>query len=267
MSFAVIVRDELGKLIATRRGWVALLGFTLLWGGVLVYVVLPITRLLAGAGEAGLREAVLSSLDLAALADWPAPQLAVYWLLALYLLPPFAVLVAADQSASDLARGTLRFQALRASRATLFLGRFAGQCAVQLGLVIVTLGSVLVALAMQSPERLPDALAVVPAVVLALFVSLLPFVALMALCSTLARSPRQATLFAVIGWVAVSILIGLARDAFGPQAAFEHVLPGSESSILRTLSGEAVLSRIGPPLVQTAVLLALGLLVFRRRSL
>ena len=267
MSFAVIVRDELGKLIATRRGWLALLGFALLWGGVLAYLILPVARTLDDADAAGLREALLSALGLAGLADWSAPQLAVYWLLALYLLPPFAVLVAADQTASDLARGTLRFHALRASRATLFLGRFAAQCLVQLGLVLVTLASVLVVLAVQAPERLPDAFAASPAIILALLVSLLPFVALMALCSALARTPRQATLFAVIGWVAVSIVLDLVRERLGAEGPFEHVLPGSESAILRTLSGTEVLSRTGPPLLQTLVLLAIGLFVFSRRRL
>lgn len=267
MSFAVVVRDELGKLIATRRGWLALLGFALLWGGVLAYLILPIARTLDGAGASGLREAVLSALGLSGLADWSAPQLAVYWLLALYLLPSFAVLIAADQTASDLARGTLRFQALRASRATLFLGRFVAQCLVQLALVLVTLASVLIVLAVQAPERLPGAFAAVPSLVLALLASLLPFVALMALCSALTRTPRQATLLAVTGLIGVSILLDQARQRLGVEELFEHVLPGSESAILRTLSGTDVLSRTGPPLLQALVLLALGLFVFARRRL
>ena len=122
-------------------------------------------------------------------------------------------------------------------------------------------------LAVQAPERLPDAFAASPAIILALLVSLLPFVALMALCSALARTPRQATLFAVIGWVAVSIVLDLVRERLGAEGPFEHVLPGSESAILRTLSGTEVLSRTGPPLLQTLVLLAIGLFVFSRRRL
>ena len=267
MTSLVVARDELARLFATRRGWLSIVAFTLLWALLLVYVVVPVTRLLADSAESGLLEIVLGPLGLAALGDWPSPQLAVYWLVALYLLPPFVILVAADQSASDLGRGTLRFHALRASRPALFLGRFAGQCFVQLCLVLATLGSVLVAIAVQSPERLPDSLAAAPHVVLNLLVTLLPWVALMALCSALARSPRQATTYAVIAWIVVSLALGLARDAFGPVGAFDHVMPGSEVSSLRALGDPATLALVPAPLLQTLVLLALGLIVFGRRDL
>ena len=267
MRFVTVVRDELARLLATRRGWLSLLAFALLWSVVLVYAVLPVTRYLADSLESGLAELVLGPLGLRALADWPAPQLAVYWLVALYLLPPFAVLVAADQSASDRARGTLRFQALRAGRATLFLGRFAGQCLIQLALILVTLGSVLAVVAVQRPERLLETCLAALPLGASLFVLVLPFVALMALCSALARSPRQATLIAIVAWLLVSIALGLARDAFGPHAAFEHVLPGSEVGALRALGGEATFAHAPVPLVQTLVLLTLGLLAFRRRDL
>ena len=267
MTPLIVARDEIVRLFATRRGWLSLAAFALLWTLVLLYVIVPVTRLLVDSARSGLLDAVLGPLGLAALGDWPAPQLAVYWLVALYLLPPFAVLVAADQSASDLGRGTLRFHALRASRPALFLGRYAGQCLVQLALVLATLGSVLVAIALQAPERLSASLEAAPLVVLTLVVLVLPWLALMALCSALSRSPRQATLYAVIGWVVVSLALGLARDAFGPLAAFEHVMPGSEVPALRGSSGTAALALAWAPLVQTLVLLGLGLFAFGRRDL
>lgn len=267
MNVLVVARDELGKLFATRRGWLSLAAFAALWTLVLVYAVVPITRLLTESAESGLLELLPDASGLGALRDWPAPQLAVFWVVALYLLPPFAVLVAADQTASDLGRGTLRFQALRARRATLFLGRFAGQCLIQLGLVLATLASVLAVVALQVPERLGDTLAAAPLVVVNLVATVLPWVALMALCSTLARSPRQATLYAVIAWIVVALGLALLRDAFGPLAALDHVLPGSEVGELRSRSGSATLALLPAPLVQTAVLVALGLFAFSRRDL
>ena len=267
MSLLVIARDELAKLFATRRGWLSLAAFALLWAFALVYAVIPVTRFLAESAERGLLDMLLEPLGLGALARWPAPQLAVYWIVALYLLPPFAILVAADQTASELGRGTLRFQALRASRATLFLGRFVGQCLIQLGLVLATLASVLIVVALQLPERLADAFAAAPGIVLNLVVTVLPWIALMALCSALSRSPRQATLFAVVAWIVVSLALSLARDAFGPLAAFDHVMPGSRIAALRGTDGSGTLALAAPPLLQTLVLLALGLLVFARRDL
>ena len=267
MKALAVARDELAKLFATRRGWLSLAAFAALWALALVYAVVPITRFLSESAERGLLDALLDPIGLAALGDWPAPQLAVYWVVALYLLPPFAVLVAADQTASDLGRGTLRFLALRASRSTLFLGRFAGQCLVQLGLVLATLASVLVVVALQLPERLGESFAAAPLIVANLVVHVLPWIALMALCSALARSPRQATLYAVVAWIVVSLGLGLARDAFGPLAPLEHVMPGSEVAALRGLTGPDTFALAPVPLLQTLVLLAAGLVAFARRDL
>ena len=267
MTLPVIARDELHKLFATRRGWLALLAFALLWAAVLVYAVLPAARLLGGSVGGALNELLLGALAPALLDGWPAPQLAVYWAIALYLLPLFAVPIGADQSASDRERGTLRFQALRASRGSLFLGRFAGQCLIQAGLVLVTLASVLGAVALQTPARLAPALAAAAPTAVALFVTLLPVVALMALCSALARSPRQATLFALILWLAAALALGLARDALGPLPALDRVLPGSESGRMLVASGAEALDHLLAPLLQTLVLLGAGLLAFHRRDL
>ena len=267
MSLLIIARDELVRLFATRRGWLSVAAFVALWALALIYVVVPITRFLANSDESGMLEMVLGPLGLAALAGWPSPQLVVYWVIALYLLPPFAVLVAADQTASDLGRGTLRFHALRASRPAIYLGRFSGQCLVQLGLVLATLATVLVAIGVQTPDRLPDSLLAAPFVVLNLMVLLLPWVALMGVCSAVARSPRQATLFAVLAWIVVTLALSLARDAFGPLALFDHVMPGSEAGTLRGLADPATLALLPVPLIQTLVLLALGLFAFGRRDL
>lgn len=155
MKTLVIALDELAKLFVTRRGWFALAAFGLLWGVILIYAIVPASRWLEASAESGLLDALrgtpfaplLDASGLTSLGEWPSPQIAVYRIALLSLLPTFAVLVAADQTASDLERGTLRFHALRAGRATLFLGRFAGQCLIQLGLVLVTLASVLAVVA------------------------------------------------------------------------------------------------------------------------
>ena len=95
-----------------------------------------------------------------------------------------------------------------------------------LGMVIVTLGSVLVVAALNSPERWPAVVPLIGPVVLNQFVVLLPYVALMACMSVLARSARQATIYAVIAWILVSLASGLVQDRFGPLPWIDWLLPG-----------------------------------------
>jgi len=177
-------------------------------------------------------------------------------------------LLARDGSNDAQARDFMALKGIVAGpRPAIYLGRFSGQCLVQLGLVLATLATVLVAIGVQTPDRLPDSLLAAPFVVLNLMVLLLPWVALMGVCSAVARSPRQATLYAVLAWIVVTLALSLARDAFGPLALFDHVMPGSEAGTLRGLADPATLALLPVPLIQTLVLLALGLFAFGRRDL
>lgn len=230
--------------------------------------ILPLAGLLDEVGASGLGALLAELPALGALGRWPAPELAVHWVVALHLLPPFALVVAADLFASDLDRGTLRLHALRAPRAAIYLGRFLGQVLIQLALVVVTLASVLAVIALaRGRAPLDEALAVAPAITLALAVQVLPWLALMALCSALARSPRRATLYAMLAWVVVALLAAALRERLGPLAVLDVLLPGSEISALRGAPPEALLEHLVVPLAQTLVLVGLGLALFARRDL
>lgn len=263
----LIAWKEFGRLVATRRGLVTLAGFALIWLFILFYAVIPVTGWLARSAESGLADLVLRPLGLHGIAGWASPQLAVYWLVGLYLLPGFALLISADQTASDRARGTLRFQALRVGRGTLYLGRFLGQCLILSGLILATLASVLIIIVIQSPEGLDTVLADAGLIALNLLVTVLPWLALMALCSALASSARRATFYALILWIAGRLILHQLSSRVSPLPLFDHVLPGSEVRELRGLSDTGLLALAGPPLVQSAVLLLLGWLVFRYRDL
>jgi len=263
----IIALGELGRLVATRRGLLTLSGFGLIWAFILFYAVVPVTRWLARSVDSGLADLVLEPLGLRGIGGWSSPQLAVYWLVGLYLLPGFALMISADQTASDRARGTLRFQVLRVGRGTLYLGRFLGQCVIMVGLILATLASVMIIIAIQSPEDVVATLADAGLIVLNLLVTVLPWLALMALCSALASSARRATLYAMVLWIVGAIVLGQLRDRLSPLPLFDHLLPGSEVAALRGLSDTALLALAGPPLAQCAVLLLLGWLVFRHRDL
>lgn len=266
-SLYVIARSELGRLLATRRGLISLIAFALIWAFILLYAIVPVTRWLEQSTDSGLAELVLEPLGLRGLGGWSSPQLAVFWLVGLYLLPSFAILIAADQTASDQARGTLRFQALRVSRGALFLGRFVGQLSIQFGLIVLTAGSVVIVLAVQAPDTLASAPRDLFVIVVNLLLTVFPWIALMALCSTLARSPRQATLYALIIWIVMSLILGQVRVRLGSLPSLEHVMPGSEVSLLRGMSGMETFTLAAAPLLQGCILLVLGWAFFRMRDL
>jgi len=177
------------------------------------------------------------------------------------------MVTAADQIASDRTRGTLRFLVLRASRTQIFFGRFIGQYIIQLLLILVTLGSVLILVAIKSPDSLPIALHEAPIVVTNLAIILLPYVALMSLVSILASSAKQATLFAIVGWIILWLLIGYVQSKFGPIPLLDWVLPGSQLTSLIKLGGWDTLSLAPIPLIHTAVLLILGWVAIQRCDL
>lgn len=267
MNILLIAQDEILRLLSTRRGLVALLGFLLIWAAVLNYGILPAAALFDGADEAGLIEFLLGRLGLEAWQQWPAPALAVYWVVSLYLLPFMALVTSADQTASDRSRGTLRFVVLRSTRQEVFLGRFLGQCIVLLLVILVTLGSVLVVIALNSADLLSASMARTPVIVVNLVLLVLPYIALMAWVSVMARSARQATLYAVIVWLCVSLLVSWLQSRWGPLPLLDWALPGSQVARLLRLTDWQTLDYALIPILHTVLLLMVGGVMMQRRDL
>ncbi len=258
---------EVGRLTGSTRGLLTLLAFALLWALVFLYVILPAAGWLENPEIGSLAGMMLERAGLERMESFGSPELALYWFIAPWLLPLFAISLAADQIASDKARGTLRFLVLRTSRSSVLLGRFLGQCMVMLLVVITTLGSVLVAVALNSPQQWPRAAALILPVITNEFLVLLPYVALMSLMSVLARSARQATLFTIVAWIAVSLLSGWVQARYGPVPWLDWVLPGSQISSLVRLPVSDALSLAPVPLLHCMVLLGLAWYAMRRIDL
>ncbi len=267
MRMIALAQDEILRLLSTHRGLFSLLGFALIWAGVLNYGILPASAFFVGANESGLSELLLPRLGLSAWQAWPAPELAVYWVVSLYLLPLMALLTSADQTASDRSRGTLRYLVLRCSRLEIFFGRFLGQCVIMTLLILVTLGTVLMVIAGNSGEYLAASLGRAPVILVNLTLLVLPYIALMAWVSVMARSARQATLYAMVIWLSVSLLVSYLQARFGPLALLDWVLPGSQVSQLLRLSDWQTLDYALIPILHTVVLLLIGGSLMWRRDL
>ena len=267
MRILLLAQDEILRLLSTKRGLISLLGFLLLWIAVLKYGILPAAAFFAGANESGLAEILLPRLGLEAWQQWPAPELAVYWVVSLYLLPFLALITSADQTASDRTRGTLRFLVLRCNRLEIFFGRFVGQCIIISLVVLATFVSVLIIVMVYSPEYLNAAMAKSPVVIVNLLLLVMPYIALMAWVSVMARSARQATLYAIIIWLTVSLLVGYLQSRYGPITVLDWALPGSQVSQLVKLNDWQTLTLAPVPIVHTVVLLVVGAFMMRHRDL
>lgn len=267
MKVLILAQDEVLRLFSTRRGLISLFGFCLIWMGVLVYGIMPAARFLVGATESGLADVILPRIGIQALQLWPAPELAVYWFVSLSLLPALALLTSADQTASDRARGTLRYLVMRSSRLQIFFGRFLGQLFIMMSVVLATLASVLIVIGLNSAEQLSQALLSVPAIIVNLIVVLAPFIALMAMVSVVAKSARQATIFAVILWILASVLLNFLTSTFPDVLLLQWSLPGSQIRDLYWLSEWDTLTLAPIPLIHTLVLLTVGAFIMKRRDL
>lgn len=266
MKILVLAIDEVLRLLSTKRGLLSLLGFCLIWAAVLNYGILPAAKLVGGASESGLLQLLMEQFRLDATELWPTPELNVYWISCLYLLPFLAILTSADQTASDRNRGTLRYLVLRCGRLEIFFGRYVGQLFILLGVVLITLGSVLAITALNSANSLPESLASAPAIIVNLMLLLAPYIALMAVVSVLARTARQATLYAVIIWIAVSLLVSYLRAWFPDNNLLDWALPGSQVSELRWLSGWDTMALAPIPIVHTLFFLTVGAVLMQRRD-
>jgi len=127
----LLARFELYRLIGSPRGWFALAAFAVIWYFLLRYPIFEASVQLQQPDIQGMLGRVFGMVGLYNLLNWSVPELGVYWLITVLLLPLVAVLTSADQTASDRSRGTLRFLTLRTSRTAIVLGRFAGQMLVQ----------------------------------------------------------------------------------------------------------------------------------------
>ncbi len=258
---------EIYRLFRTPRGWFALAAFTVIWYFLLRYPIHQASVQLQNPEvQMGLSH-LFGMVGLYKLLDWPVPELTVYWLMTALLMPVAVLFSAADQTCSDRSRGTLRFLTLRSSRDSIFFGRFFGQLMVQLLLISLSLAATLAMAVWRTGELPLAALSACLVILLNLMVILLPFTALMALCSALVRSNRLAISLAIVSLGVITGLAGYLVWQFPRLYAVLEYLPAAQLPAVLAEQGWSTLSHAGLPLAQSAVLLLLGRVVMQEKSL
>lgn len=260
-------RFELQRLFMTPRGWFALAAFSTIWYFLLRYPIYQASLQLNQPEIQQMLSGMLGMVGMYNLLNWSLPELSVYWALTVLLMPLAVIVSAADQTCSDRSRGTLRFLTLRSSRDSIFFGRFFGQMLVQALLIGLSLLATLILAAWRLGELPPAALNASLVIWLNLLIVLMPFTALMALCSAVVKSSRLAISLAIVSMGVVAGLLGYLVWHFPDLLSVLEYLPGAQLPMLLGAQGWDTLKYSGLPLMQTVVLLIAGRFVMQEKAL
>ncbi|QYJ73774.1 ABC transporter permease subunit [Shewanella sp. FJAT-52076] len=263
----LIARQEVIKGFFNLRGLIALVAYCLVWGLILYYPIRSAAKYIADPHMRQTLSEMLGVVSPKYLLSWDVPELSLFWVISLYWFPLFAILSSADQFASDKSRKTFRFLVQRTGREALFFGRVVGQLLLQSAYIITAGLATLVLTLFREPDLAGAAIGDGIVVLLNLLIVIMPYIALMALLSLYANSARQATLFAVLVWCVLAIVSALAAYYVPSLPSLDWLLPGSQIEMIVDNTPMGALLHAPLPLVQTAVLLFIGLVYMKRSAL
>ncbi len=265
-SVCLICQFELKRLFATRKGLLYLLTFAIVWYFILLYPIRFASDFL-GQQSVNRGSGFFEFIGFGSLMNWQIPEFGVYWRFALIMFPILCVIITADQTCSDRERGTLRFLTLRVSRGALFFGRFAGAMVTQTLLILLTLLTTLALVLYRDGALFADAFDSSIAISVNLVLVLLPFTAMMAALSTTVKSAKQSTTWAILIWSFLAGIISGLSSYLPALGILKILVPGYQMSGLAQLSEWQPLQLAYVPLLQSAVLLAIGYWSMSRQSL
>lgn len=263
----LIAKFELVRLFFTRRGMVFLAAFAFIWFFIYHYIIVDAASLMMKSDLQDVINATLGNIGGEQLAKLPVAELVMYWLLAIFIFPIFSLFIAADQTASDKERGTLRFLTLRTSRDSILLGRFFGQVMIISILIIATLAAALTIAIWRDASLSLTALIASITIFLGLLLTNLPFIALMTLCSSVSKSARSSSFLSIIILGISSILISLLTYYLPALSFLADWTLGANLFQQVNYAGLAMFSHGAIPLIQTALLLIVAKVIFSRGTL
>ncbi len=266
-SFLLVCQFELKRLFATRKGLLYLVTFAVVWFLILIYPIRFASGLIGQQQNSGQGGLFFEFIGFGALMNWKIPEFGIYWRFTLVMFPILCIIITADQTCSDRARGTLRFLTLRISRGGLFFGRFAGAMLIQTLLIAATLLTTIALAINRDGTLLIDAFNSSIAIAINLFLVLLPFTAMMATLSVLVKTPKQSTTWAILIWSFLAGIISILSSYIPALDILKILVPGYQMTELAQLSEWTPLQLAYVPLFQTAVLLFIGYWVMGKQSL
>lgn len=263
----LITQFELKRSFATPKGLLFIVTFVVVWYFILLYPLRFAADLLLQEKDLKNNFGFFDVIGFGSLKHWQIPEFSVFWQFALLIFPMLSITVAADQTCSDRDRGTLRFIVMRSSRDSLFFGRFAGAMAIQALLICASAVSTLMLVMYRDATLLSSAVPALFVIMINVTLAVLPFTAMMAVLSVMVKSPRQATLWAILIWTFLAGIISGLAYYVSALNFFKLLIPGSQLSDLAQLSQWQTLQLAYIPILQSVVLLALGRWMMARQAL
>ncbi|CAM4171310.1 ABC transporter permease subunit [Pseudoalteromonas byunsanensis] len=261
-----LAQFELTRLFATKRGLLALSAFAMLWLMILRYPIGHAVPFLSSPEFSGVAQELAGNIGLKALASWPQAELAIFWLVALYSFPVFSLFVCSDQTVGDRQRGTLRFLSLRCTRDEILIGRFIGQLTILFSLITLTALATLAVMTYRAPELLVSGALLAITLVFQLSVIVMPFIALMAVLNLISSSSRLSIVLAILLFTLGNALLSFFSSYLSLIDVLFYIFPGVQLLDVAPHTNVPLLLWI-LPIIQAAALLAVGVFIFRRRSL
>jgi len=257
---------EMYRLFLTKRGALALVAFATAWFFILKYLIGSAATIVSSQVFKDAVEQVFGMLGISELLNWQVPELAIYWLVAVYSFPIFVLFAASDQTCADRTRGTLRFISLRATRVEIVIGRFLGQVSINTILVALTLIATTAMAGYSNSSLISEALSMLPSLFLALFIIIMPFVALMSFINSFIRSSRMALIFAMLFFGLGSMIVAYIEYKLSIGPVLNYIFPGIQINDMVN-PGKADWGSYLVPIAQTLAYLLGANLIMARSSL
>ncbi|MDK2594093.1 ABC transporter permease subunit [Pseudoalteromonas obscura] len=257
---------ELTRLFATKRGWLAIAAFSLVWLMVLRYPIYNAVPFINSYEFSDIVGQIAGTIGLSALVSWPEAELAMFWIIGLFTFPMFAVFVTADQTVGDRNRGTLRFLTMRSTRLEILLGRFIGQVMILAALIALVTVATLIMLLYRDASLLTSAFAKSIAIWSKLLLTCLPFIALMSLLNLINNSARMSIVFAILFFTLIASVIGYVGAQYPVLSWLNYIIPGHQIAELTGWQNTPLFS-YALPACQTAILLGAAHVLLKGRDL
>ncbi len=262
----ILARFELIRLFLTKRGMIALAAFATVWFIILYYFVSSSIDIVSSGTFQDIAKQLFGALGLADLLNWPVPELAIYWLIAAYLFPSFALFSASDQTCSDRTRGTLRFISLRATRTEIILGRFLGQVLITKILISVTIVATVLMAGYRDISLLGQGGYQATKLFIDLSIIVLPFIALMTLLNSFLRSSKMAIVVCTLIFGLGPFIISILAYKIPIAEKLNYIFPGGQVADLLGNS-ELAIGNYSLPIIQSIFFLIIANIIMKRTSL
>lgn len=263
----MLVQFELSRLLATKRGWLSIAAFIAVWSVILRYAILPAADLMRDPSFQDTLSKAFGVIGLRHINSWPMPEISLYWLISLLMLPLSAMAFTANQTCTDISRGTFRFYAVRMSRPAIVLGRFLGNWLVQGVFIAVSLLVTFAVAAWRLQTFDWQWLSVAAGIWLNLLIVIAPFTALMALFSAAFSTTRMVLTMSTLALIAVMLVLAYLIYLQPQWYSIANYQLGMQVPELLKANLANTPNYWLLPLVQSVLLLAGSVLVIKRKAL